>query len=68
MPKKRKATVAVVYNHSGDDIYEKIKDVDPASLDFEPEYNINVATVTEEYEAIAEALREQGYDGRACKY
>jgi D-alanine-D-alanine ligase len=61
MPKKRKATVAVVYNHSGDDIYEKIKDVDPASLDFEPEYNINVATVTEEYEAIAEALREQGY-------
>lgn len=61
MPRRKKTRVAIVYNHSGEDIYEKIKNVDPASLDFKPEYNINVPTVTEEYEAIAEALRKQGY-------
>ena len=58
----KKTTVAVVYNHSGEDFYEKIKDVDPDSLGFEPEYDINVATVSEEYEAIANALQEEGYD------
>lgn len=61
MAKKKKTTVAVIYNHSGDDVYEKIRDVDPDSLGFEPEYNIDVATVTEEYEAIAEAIRDEGY-------
>ncbi len=61
MAKKKKTTVAVVYNHSGDDFYEKIQDVDPDSLGFEPEYNIKVATVTEEYEAIANALKGEGY-------
>ena len=58
----QKTRVAVVYNDSGEDFYEKIKDVDPNSLGFEPEYDINVATVYEEYEAIANALREEGYD------
>ena len=58
----QKTRVAVVYNDSGEDFYEKIKDVDPNSLGFEPEYDINVATVSEEYEAIANALREEGYD------
>ncbi len=62
MSRKRKITVAVIYNHSGDDIYEKIRDVDPDTLDFEPEYNINVATVTEEYEAIANALRGEDFN------
>jgi D-alanine-D-alanine ligase len=61
MAKKKKTNVAVIYNHSGDDVYEKIRDVDPDSLGFETEYDINVATVTEEYEAIAEALRGEGY-------
>ena len=61
MTPRKKTTVAVVYNHSGDDVYEKIRDVDPDSLGFKPEYSINVATVTEEYEAIADALSEQGY-------
>jgi D-alanine-D-alanine ligase len=64
MAKKKKITVAVIFNHPGDDIYEKIRDVDPDSLDFEPEYDINVATVTEEYEAIAKALKKQGYNVR----
>jgi len=62
MTENKKTKVAVIYNHSGEDIYEKIKDVNPKSLSFEPTYNINVATVTEEYEAIAEALREEDYD------
>jgi len=61
MYKKRKISVAVVYNHPGEDIYEKIREVDADSLGFEPEYDINVATVTEEYEAIAKALQKQGY-------
>jgi len=58
----QKTRVAVIYNDSGDDFYEKIKDVDPNSLGFKPEYDINVATVAEEYEAIANALREEGYE------
>ena len=62
MGKKKKTSVAVVYNHSGDDIYEKIRDVDPDSLGFKPEYDIKVATVTEEYTAIADALKEEGYE------
>ncbi|HKI77936.1 MAG TPA: ATP-grasp domain-containing protein [Ignavibacteriaceae bacterium] len=62
MSKNNKTRVAVVYNHVGDDIYEKIREVDPETLDFEPEYNIKVATITEEYEAIADALREEGYE------
>ena len=57
----KKTRIAVVYNHSGEDIYEKIREVDPDSLGFKPEYDIKVATVTEEYAAIANALKEQGY-------
>jgi len=62
MANTKKNTVAVIYNDPGEDFYEKIKDVDPDSLGFKPEYNINVATVTEEYEAIANDLREEGYE------
>ena len=58
---QKKISVAVVYNHPGDDVYEKIREIDPQTLDFEPEYDIKVATVTEEYEAIADALKKQGY-------
>ncbi len=62
MPKKRKITISVVYNHFGEDIYEKIRETDPESLNFKPEYDLNVATISEEYEAIAEALRGEGYE------
>ena len=62
MVKKKKTSVAVVYNSAGEDIYEKMRDVDPDSLGFKPEYKIDVATVTEEYEAIANALRKEGYN------
>lgn len=61
MAKKKKTTVAVIYNYAGDDIYEKMGDVDRDSLGFKPEYDIDVATVTEEYEAIADAIRNEGY-------
>ncbi len=62
MLKEKKISVAVIYNHVGDDVYEKIRTIDPSTLGFEPEYDIKVATVIEEYEAIVEALRDQGYD------
>ncbi|MBM4172252.1 MAG: hypothetical protein FJ214_10320 [Ignavibacteria bacterium] len=61
MPKKKKPRVVVVYNHTGEDVYEKIKDVDPKSLSFKPEYDLDVATVIEEYDAIANAIRKEGY-------
>ncbi len=53
-------TVAIVYNHVGVDEYVALKEVDPATLDFTPEYPIDVATVLEEYEAIRNALTEVG--------
>jgi len=54
--------VAVLYNHVGEDEYEKLKQVDESKLDFEPEYEIAVATVQEEYDAIVSALRAEGFD------
>jgi D-alanine-D-alanine ligase len=56
--------VAVVYNHVGEDEYEHIRSIDPASLDFIPAYPIHVATVQEEYHAIVRALRAEGFLAR----
>ncbi|HKI95443.1 MAG TPA: ATP-grasp domain-containing protein [Gemmatimonadales bacterium] len=56
-----KPTIAVLFNHVGEDEYEKLRNVDPATLTFEPEYELNVATVIEEYKDIAKALRREGY-------
>ncbi|MFH1809401.1 MAG: D-alanine--D-alanine ligase [Pseudomonadota bacterium] len=58
--KNHKPSVAIVFNHVGEDEFEQMRDVLPESLGFDPVYPIHVATVLEEYEAIAEALREQG--------
>ena len=44
-----KPYIIVLYNHVGDDVYEKLKDVDPKTLDFKPEYDIKVTTVLQEY-------------------
>ena len=49
-------SVAVLFNHVDEDEYEMIRDIDPASLSFEPEYDIHVATVMEEYRAVVRAL------------
>lgn len=54
-------TVAVVFNHSGEDEYEQLKTFDPALLGFTPEYRIDVATAMEEYEALATGLRNEGF-------
>lgn len=58
-------SVAVVYNHVDEDEYEKMKAVDPATLPFAPEYDIHVATVEEEYAAIVQGLRSEGFRVRA---
>ncbi len=60
----RKKSVLVLYNHVGEDWYEKLKHIDPSVLDFEPEYPIDVATVEEECKEIARALRRAGYRTR----
>lgn len=60
-PQTKQLSVVVLYNHIGEDEYEQMKKVDPQSLGFVPEYNIHVATVNEEYNAIADALKKEGY-------
>lgn len=58
-------TVVVLYNHMGEDEYEKLRHVDPATLGFTPHYPIGVSTVREEIQAIVDALRREGCDARA---
>jgi D-alanine-D-alanine ligase len=53
-------SVVVLFNHTGEDEYERLEHIDPASLDFEPEYDIRVTTVLDEYKAVAHALRREG--------
>ena len=57
--------VAVVYNHVGEDEYEKLKEIDPASLEFKPEYSIHVSTVQEEYDSVVRALEKEGFRARS---
>lgn len=61
---KSKGRILVLYNHVGEDEYEKLKDVDPASLGFKPHYPIHVSTIEEEYGAIVRALRREGFTTR----
>ncbi len=60
----KKKRVALVYNHVGEDEYERLRTIDPSTLDFTPEYPIHVATVSEEYQAIIRALRHEGFRAR----
>lgn len=57
-------SVVVLYNQVGEDWYEKLKQVDPSTLPFEPEYPVHVPTVEEEYGEVARALRRAGYRAR----
>jgi D-alanine-D-alanine ligase len=59
------ATVVVLYNALSEEGYDQLKHVDPMTLGFEPEYDIVVPTVSEEYEAIIKALKGEGYRVRA---
>lgn len=61
MEKTRKKSVLILYNQTGEDEYEKLKEIDPKTLDFSPVYKIDVATVAEEYEAVAKALKSEGF-------
>ncbi len=63
--KKIRKSVVVLYNQVGDDWYETLKHIDPDKLPFKPEYPIHVATVKEEYEEVAKALKRAGYRARA---
>ncbi len=60
----KQTSVTVVYNHAEEDVYEKLQHVDPTLLGFEPEYDIHVPTVDEEYKAIVKALRQRGFKVR----
>ena len=57
----RRPRIAIVFNHVDEDEYVELRKVDPASLEFTPEYPIDVATVLEEYTAIRDALNGVGY-------
>ena len=61
----QKKSILVLYNQVEKDEYEAMRQIDPASLDFTPHYTIHVATVQEEYQAIVEALHEEGFDARS---
>lgn len=62
----RTTSVVVLYNHVGEDWYERLRGIDESRLGFTPEYPVaEVATVREEHEEIARALREAGYRARA---
>jgi D-alanine-D-alanine ligase len=63
-PSESATSVVVLFNHVGEDEYEQLRQVDPDSLSFEPEYDIHVATVMEEYRAVRLALRHAGYRAR----
>jgi len=54
--------VLVLFNNLDEtDEYLALRDIDPATLGFEPRYRIAVATAQEEYDAIVEALRAEGF-------
>ena len=63
--KSKRLRVLVLYNEVGEDEYEKLKQVDPATLGFTPEYPIRVSTAREEYNAIVRALRKERFRVRA---
>ena len=60
-----KMSVLVLYNQIEKDEYEAMRQIDPASLDFTPRYSIHVATVQEEYDAIVNALRREGFEAKS---
>jgi D-alanine-D-alanine ligase len=62
---RNKKSVLVLYNQMGEDDYEKLRTMDRAFLNFKPSYNIEVATMSEEYDAIVKALRSEGFRARS---
>jgi D-alanine-D-alanine ligase len=62
---RRKTRVLVVYNFPWRDVYEDLRRTDPARLEFEPVYEVHVQTAREEYDAIVDALDDEGYSASA---
>lgn len=58
---RTRGSVVVLFNSLSDEGYEDLKNVDPSTLGFTPEYDIAVATVAEEYDAIVKGLRNEGF-------
>ncbi len=54
--------VVVAFNSVGPDEFEALRQVDPSTLPFQPRYKIHVKTALEEYQALVDALRQEGYD------
>ncbi len=60
---REKRSVLVLFNYVEEkDEYVALRSINPDMLDFVPEYPIHVATVQEEYDAIVNALCNEGYD------
>lgn len=58
-----KKSVLVLFNQLEEkDAYAALRAFDPSSLNFEPNYNIHVATEQEEYDAIVNALNGEGFE------
>jgi D-alanine-D-alanine ligase len=55
-------SVLVLFNQLEEkDAYTALRAIDPSSLNFTPNYDIHVATEQEEYDAIVNALKDQGF-------
>ncbi len=61
---RARTSVVVLYNSVGDEGYDELRNVNPDTLGFTPEYDIAVSTVAEEYEAIIDGLRKARYQVR----
>ena len=53
--------VLVLFNFVGEDQYERMRKEGAKEVDFELNYNLNVATLREEIQALVDALTEAGY-------
>jgi len=55
--------VLVLFNQLEEkDAYGALRSFDPSSLNFTPSYDIHVATEQEEYDAVVEALKSEGFE------
>ena len=62
----KETSCTILYNLVGEDEFERLRQVDPATLPFEPEYPIHVKTAVEEYAEIADALKGEGFKVELC--
>jgi len=58
----RPTKVLILFNHTGEDEYEKMRAVSPDDLGFTPTYPIHVATALDEYQALAKGLESEGFE------